>query len=182
MLRLDGHGYSPATLFKIAEASRQTALARQRRLRGTSLTGLQISPRHVCSIATEIGLELAAARDDKVARRQQRCQLPTRVAQPPEVVAVEVDGGRVGTREPCCGPGVHQPQPKEEKIACLVSLTGDSYEEDPQPEPPPSLVEPRRVQRLQSGGSTASPGDADPGGRRARGYAATTGTSGGLVA
>ncbi len=146
MLRLDGHGYSPATLFKIAEASAKLP-SHANAAYALSLTGLQISPRHVCSIATEIGLELAAARDDKVARRQQR-QLPTRVAQPPEVVAVEVDGGRVGTREPCCGPGVHQPQPKEEKIACLVSLTGDSYEEDPQPEPPPSLVEPRRVQRL----------------------------------
>jgi hypothetical protein len=111
------------------------------------LTGLQISPRHVCSIATEIGLELAAARDDKVGQRARR-QLPTRVAILPEVVAVEVDGGRLGTREPGCGPGVHQPKPKEEKIACLVSLTGDTYEEDPQPQPPPSLVEPRRVQRL----------------------------------
>jgi hypothetical protein len=124
------------------------------------LTGLQISPRHVCSIATEIGLELAAARDDKVARRCRR-QLPTRVAVLPEVVAVEVDGGRLGTRAPGCGPGVHQPKSKEEKIACLVSLTGDTYEEDPQPQPPPSLVEPRRVQRLvrQIHGS---PGDMIP--------------------
>jgi hypothetical protein len=79
---------------------------------------------------------------------QQQRQLPTRVASPPVVVAVEVDGGRLGTREPGCGPGVHLAKPKEDKIACLVSLTGDTYEEDPQPQPPPSLVEPRRVQRL----------------------------------
>ncbi len=111
------------------------------------LTGLQISPRHVCSIATEIGLELAHTRDQKVVLRQQR-QLPTRVASPPVVVAVEVDGGRLGTRAPGCGPGVHQPQPKEEKIACLVSMTGETYAEDPQPEPPASLMQPRRVQRL----------------------------------
>lgn len=108
---------------------------------------MQISPRHVCSIATEIGGELAAARDQKVVQRRKR-QLPTRVATPPEVVAAEVDGGRLGTREPGCGPGVHEPKPKEDKIACLISLTSSTYDEDPQPEPPPSLVEPRRVQRL----------------------------------
>lgn len=146
MLRLDGHGYSPTTLFKIAEASAKLH-SHADAAYALSLTGLQISPRHVCSIATEIGLELAAARDQKVVRRKRR-QLPTRVATPPQVVAVEVDGGRVGTREPGCGPGVHQPKPKEDKIACLISLTSSTYEEDPQPEPPPSLVEPRRVQRL----------------------------------
>lgn len=146
MLRLDGHNYSPTQLMMIAEAS-ATLHSHDAAAYAVGLTGLQISPRHVCAIATEIGLELAAARDDKVALRQQR-QLPTRVANPPEVVAVEVDGGRLGTREPGCGPGVHQPKPKEEKIACLVSLTGDTYEEDPQPQPPPSLVQPRRVQRL----------------------------------
>jgi hypothetical protein len=146
VLRLDGHGYSPTTLFQIAEASAKLH-SHAAAAYAVSLTGLQISPRHVCSIATEIGLELAAARDAKVARRQQR-QLPTRVATPPQVVAVEVDGGRIATREPGCGPGVHQPKHKEEKIACLVSMTGDTYAEDPQPQPPASLVEPRRVQRL----------------------------------
>jgi hypothetical protein len=43
---------------------------------------------------------------------------------------------------------VHQPQAKEDKIACLVSLQSSTYADDPQPEPPPPLVEPRRVQRL----------------------------------
>jgi hypothetical protein len=146
VLRLDGHGYSPMTLFKIAEASAKLH-SHDDAAYALNLTGLQISPRHVCSIATEIGLELARDRDHKVLLRQQR-QLPTRVANPPVVVAVEVDGGRLGTREPGCGPGVHQAKPKEDKIACLVSLKGETYAEDPQPQPPPSLVEPRRVQRL----------------------------------
>jgi hypothetical protein len=159
VLRLDSHGYSPTTLFKIAEASAKLH-SHADAAYAMSLTGLQISPRHVCSIATEIGLELAAARDQKVIQRRKR-QLPSRVATPPAVVAVEVDGGRVGTREPGCGPGVHQAKPKETKIACLISLTNSTYEEDPQPEPPSSLVEPRRVQRLvrQIHGS---PGDMIP--------------------
>jgi hypothetical protein len=146
VLRLDGRGYSPTTLFKITEASAKLH-SHDAAAYAVGLTGLQISPRHVCSIATEIGLELAAARDDKVVLQRQR-KLPTRVANPPVVVAVEVDGGRLGTRQPGCGPGVHQPGPKEDKIACLVSLTGETYAEDPQPQPPPSLMQPRRVQRL----------------------------------
>jgi hypothetical protein len=64
------------------------------------------------------------------------------------VVAVEVDGGRLRTREPGCGRGVHQPQNKEDKIACLVSLRSAPHEQGPQPEPPPSFLRPRRVQRL----------------------------------
>jgi hypothetical protein len=64
------------------------------------------------------------------------------------VVAVEVDGGRLRTRATGCGPGVHQPQNKEDKIACLVSLQSVEYAEDPQPDPPASFVCPRRVQRL----------------------------------
>jgi hypothetical protein len=70
------------------------------------------------------------------------------VAAAPEVVAVEVDGGRLRTREADCGPGVHRQQNKEDKVACLVTLHSAAQEHDPQPEPPESFLEPRRVQRL----------------------------------
>lgn len=86
-------------------------------------------------------------RDEQVVRRRRR-QLPARVAAPPAVVAVEVDGGRLRSRAANCGPGVHQPQYKEEKIACLVNLNTPTSEQDPQPEPPESFLRPRRVQRL----------------------------------
>jgi hypothetical protein len=111
------------------------------------LADVEISVRHVQRIAAEIGGELAQERDHKTALQRRR-ELPARVATPPEVVAVEVDGGRLRTREVNCGPGVHQHQNKEEKIACLVSLKSVVQEHDPQPEPPPSFLQPRRVQRL----------------------------------
>jgi hypothetical protein len=112
-----------------------------------SLTGLQISPRHIQHLTELVGAELAAARDAQALARRRR-QLRPRVAAPPAVVAVEVDGGRLRTRAAGCGPGVHQAEPKEDKIACLVSLRSDTHAHDPQPEPPPSFLEPRRVQRL----------------------------------
>jgi hypothetical protein len=146
VLRLDGHGYSPMVLKTITEAAARLH-SHQDAAYALGLTGLQISARHVCRIATEVGSELAAARDQKVALRQQR-RLPRRVGTPPQVVAIGIDGGRMGTRAPGCGPGVHQGQPKEDKIACLTTLKSSTFAEDPQPEPPPSLLEARRVQRL----------------------------------
>lgn len=111
------------------------------------LARIPVSSRHLARIAAEIGNEMAQQRDQKVIQRRRR-QLPARVATPPEVVAVEVDGGRLRTRACGCGPGVHEPQSKEEKIACLVNLHSTTAEQDPQPEPPASLLQPRRVQRL----------------------------------
>jgi hypothetical protein len=64
------------------------------------------------------------------------------------VVAVEVDGGRLRSRAAGCGPGVHQPAYKEEKIACLVNLHTVTAEQDPQPQPPASFLLPNRVRRL----------------------------------
>ena len=57
-----------------------------------------------------------------------------------------------------------QAEPKEDKIACLVSLRSDVHDQDPQPEPPPSFVEPRRVQRLVAG-MKGPAGEADGHGR-----------------
>jgi len=111
------------------------------------LAGVEISSRHVQRIAGEMGAEMAKERDHKAVQHRRR-ELAARVAKAPEVVAVEVDGGRLRTREVACGPGVHQHQNKEDKIACLVTLTSAVHEVDPQPQPPESFLEPRRVQRL----------------------------------
>jgi hypothetical protein len=129
-----------------------------------SLTGLSISARHVQQLTHEVGVDLARARDAQADQRRRRTLTPG-VATPPAVVAVEVDGGRLRTRAADHGPGVHAAESKEDKIACLVTLTDVGHAADPQPEPPPSFVEPRRIQRLvqqmagQAGEPTAA---ADP--------------------
>jgi hypothetical protein len=111
------------------------------------LTKAQISGRHVERLTAEIGVELARARDEQVVQHRRR-ELAPAVQEVPEVVAVEVDGGRMGTRQPGLGPGVHQAQNKEDKIACLVTLSSAVSATDPQPEPPASFVDPPRVARL----------------------------------
>jgi len=129
------------------------------------LAGVEISSRHVQRIAQEVGDELAQLRDHKVFQQRRR-ELPVRVATTPEAVAVEVDGGRLRTRAAGCGPGVHDKQNKEDKVACLVTLKTAAQPTDPQPEPPESFQQPRRVQRLvrQMQGQSADkpPGQANP--------------------
>jgi hypothetical protein len=146
-LRLDSHGYSPTLLQKIVEAAGRLRSAGQAAIALRLLAQLDISARHVTRLTNLIGAELAAQRDQQVEQRRRR-QLPPAVAAPPPVAVVEVDGGRLGTRQSGCGPGVHQVQQKEDKVACLISMASREDDHDPQAEPPPSLVDCRRVQRL----------------------------------
>ena len=95
----------------------------------------------------EVGADLARQRDARAEQRRRR-QLPPRVDQTPAAVVVEVDGGRLRTRATGEGRGVHQAENKEDKIACLATLQSSERCEDPQPEPPASFLQPRRVQRL----------------------------------
>jgi hypothetical protein len=144
---LDGHGYSPAVLQRIVEAGGRFSFADA--AFALRLAGVSISPRHIRQLTLGIGDELAAARDAQaVAHRRRQLDPEAAPPSPSVVAAVEVDGGRLGTRASGCGPGVHQAQHKEDKIACLVSLPSDTHAQDPQPEPPASFQEPRRVQRL----------------------------------
>ena len=155
--RLDGHGYSPVLLQKIVTAGARLHSFADAAF-ALELSGLSISARHVQQLTHEVGTAMAQTRDEQAQKRRRR-ELPPRVATTPAVVAVEVDGGRLRTRAPDCGPGVHAAENKEDKIACLVTLTEVEHAEDPQPEPPPSFVEPRRIQRLvqQMAGQAGEP-------------------------
>lgn len=109
---------------------------------------------------------MARARDVKTVQRRRR-ELEPAVAQVPRVAVVEVDGGRLFTRQPGCGPGVHQAQPKEDKIACLLTMQSVPHADDPQPDPPPAFRDlprmARLVQRLHghSAGPTPHPPEAE---------------------
>jgi hypothetical protein len=80
------------------------------------------------------------------------------------VAIVEVDGGRLLTRGINAGPGVHEAEPKEDKIACLLSVNTTPSETDPQPAVPPAFRNGRRVVRLvrQVRSQAAPPAEDDP--------------------
>jgi hypothetical protein len=145
LLRLDNHAYRPSARRLIAQAAGRLGSFAEAAF-ALSLAGRAISPQHIRTRAQEVGADLARRRDAKAAQGRRR--VPVRGAQTPGLVAVEVDGGRLRTRAADAGPGVHGPENKEDKVACLVALRGEVYAPDPQPEPPPSFLQPRRVERL----------------------------------
>lgn len=108
---------------------------------------IAISGRHVNRLTEEIGTELAAKRDreteDYVHHRRTEPSTPA-----PKVAAVALDGGRLMTRQPGQGPGVHGEQWKEDKVACLLSLEGQTFAEDPHPEPPRCFLDAPGVDKL----------------------------------
>jgi hypothetical protein len=108
------------------------------------LTGLTISPRHLQTLAHEVGAELAAARDERTRQLLDRpAATPPAAASPPlATAAVMVDGGRVQAREPGRGPGVHAPRWRESKAAVLLRMTDAASGLDPHPDLPRCFAAP----------------------------------------
>jgi hypothetical protein len=108
---------------------------------------IAISGQHVNRLTAEIGTELKEIRDreteDYVHHRREQPSQPA-----PEVVAIGLDGGRVRTREPGHGRGVHNEQWKEDKVACLLTLRGHTFAEDPHPQPPRCFLDAPEVDKL----------------------------------
>jgi hypothetical protein len=111
------------------------------------LSDLSISGRHVNRLAEEIGLEMAAQRDRAVEDFvHHRRQPPTAPA--PEVAVIGLDGGRTLTRESGQGTGVHGHGWKEDKVACLQTMKGETFSTDPHPEPPRCFLDAPKVDEM----------------------------------
>jgi len=148
-LGLDEHAYSSTVVQCIVTATARFASFRDAAA-AVRLAGIDISDSQVRRLAHQVGQELIDCRDREAVAHRRR-KLPPRTEVIPEAVVVEVDGGRLRTRAADAGPGVHEAQTKEDKIACLVTLSGPTFAIDPCPEPPAAFVCPRRVQRLVAG-------------------------------
>jgi hypothetical protein len=147
VLKLDSHAYSPTILLKIVEAGGQLKSFVLAEKMLYCLADVTISARHVATLTEEIGEELRRVRDqraqDWLHHRRKKPAGPL-----PQVVAVAVDGGCIQTRVPGQGPGVHEQGWREDKVACLHTLAGPTFESDPQPEPPACFLDPQYVDEL----------------------------------
>lgn len=117
------------------------------------LADVSISGRHVGRLTETIGTELVATRDEQAEAHRVR-KLGVQVPNTPDVVAVEVDGGRYQRRVEGQGCGARSPQWREDKVACLVTLTSTTHDTDPQPEPPACFLDRKHVGNM-TGCSTA---------------------------
>jgi hypothetical protein len=110
--------------------------------------GAPVSAKTIERVVHDVGGELAERRDSDP--RSENALAP-RCESPPPLAVVECDGGRIRTREPGHGPGVHRTGEggwREDKNACLIRATRTVSAEDPQPEPPASFCDPKHVAQI----------------------------------
>jgi hypothetical protein len=109
--------------------------------------GVPISAKTIERVVHDVGRELAQRRD---ADPRSDAALAPRSDAPPQLAVVECDGGRIRTREPGRGPGVHRTAEgwREDKNACLIRALRTVSTEDPQPEPPESFCDPKHVAKI----------------------------------
>lgn len=151
MLRIDGRGYGPAVLGKLLEtAGETTSYVRGARLARRTCE-VSISPKHLSALVHEVGTELARARDARAAAHRRGGLRPDADQPPVDVACVQVDGGRLRTRTPGHGRGVHGHGWRQPNYAVLWRMTGGTFDEDPHPDPPRCLLDPPAVRKLVVG-------------------------------
>ena len=114
---------------------------------------ISISDRQINKLTTEIGREMAADRDGRTQQyvEQPLPRRPTAAEVQPDLAAVFCDGGRMRTRQPDQGRGVHQPHWRETKNAAFHRMQSRSFDEDPQSELPDCFGHQVYVEKLVHG-------------------------------
>jgi len=109
--------------------------------------GQPVSAQTIERVVHDVGWELADRRD---ADPKTAAALAQRPESPPNLAVVECDGGRIRTREPGHGPGVHRTTEgwRETKNACLIRAQRKTSNDDPQPEPPECFCDPKHVAKI----------------------------------
>jgi hypothetical protein len=146
-LALGTEGYRAALVAKIEYAGVHQGSFPKAAENLTHVGDLSISVKHVQRITERLGRERAGQRDHEVAQMQAG-QLEPAYRQPPQVVAVHVDAGKIRLRADDGRPGVRAPHWSDTKVACLQTYTSVRCDQDPQPEPPALFLDPPRVVRL----------------------------------
>ncbi|MEN6424442.1 MAG: LysR family transcriptional regulator [Phycisphaerales bacterium] len=109
--------------------------------------GLEVSAKTIERVMQDVGRELQHRRD---AVGKSGNALAQRPQEPPNLAVVECDGGRIRTREPGRGPGVHRSSEgwREDKNACLIRAKRRVFPDDPQSEPPACFCHPKHVAKI----------------------------------
>jgi hypothetical protein len=149
-LRLTSHGYSPSVTDKIIRASAREPSFEEAAEALEELADVTISCRQVSRIAHEIGQQLRAERDERLAEFQAgklRAEVETR----PALALVGVDGGRLQIRSEGDGPGAHDSSWREDKISVLATAAITSFDSDPEPDLPDCFRNREYVEKLVRG-------------------------------
>lgn len=140
---LDSRELTPAMTQRIVHAAAETRSSKRASLVLKHVGGNEVSPSTVQRVTHQVGMELAELRD--AGEAPALAQAPEN---PPELAVVEADGGRIRTRKPGQGRGVHDEAWRETKNANLLRMTRQTFAEDPEPELPRAFADPKRVAKF----------------------------------
>ena len=144
---LDARELTPLLVGRITNAGAEARSFKRAAIVMKQVAGQPVSAKTIERVVHDVGGELTQRRDadpktdDALARRPES---------PPDLAVVECDGGRIRTREPGHGPGVHRTGEgwRETKNACLIRAKRTLSEDDPEPEPPACFCDPEHVAKI----------------------------------
>lgn len=124
------------------------------------LADWDLNPTRVAELTDQAGREMEEKQTERVEAFQQReasrpltaarevsAQAPANM---PQVGVVEMDGGRIRTRDEDCPRGVTHPHWREFQAGCVVRLQSEASVEDPRPEVPRLFLNRPKVHKLVS--------------------------------
>lgn len=146
-LGFDSRQLTPTAVLKITVLAAETRSFARAEKTARSVAGLDVSAKTIERVVHDVGGELEQRRD---ASAKTGDPLARRPEVPPDLAVVECDGGRIRTREPGHGPGVHRSGEgwREDKNACLIRAKRRVFPEDPQPEPPACFCDPKHAAKI----------------------------------
>ena len=109
--------------------------------------GVKVSLKAIERVSHDVGAAMKALRESAPIRLA-RSLVPPPPAAPPKLAVVMVDGGRMMTRQPGHGPGLHQQAWRETKNASFERMTHHTFDVDPQPELPACFNDPKHVAEI----------------------------------
>jgi hypothetical protein len=147
MLGFDARELTPLMIQRITFAAAETRSFERAVLVMKNVGDEPVSAKTIERVVHDIGWELAERRDADPKTADVLAQHPQ---SPPDLAIVECDGGRIRTREPGHGPGVHLATEgwRETKNACLIRAQRQTFDDDPQPEPPECFSDPQHVAKI----------------------------------
>ena len=146
-LGFDARDLSPGLVERIIFSAAETRSFERAAMVLRKVGDAAVSDNTVQRVVGDVGRELAARRDAACKSVERLAQRPE---SPPELAVVECDGGRARTREPGHGRGVHLSGEgwRETKNACLIRASHQTFQDDPQPQPPACFCDPKHAAKI----------------------------------
>ena len=146
-LGFDAREYTPLMVERMVVAAAETRSFKRSAIVMKHVGGQPVSFKTIQRITSDVGSELGTRRDASAKSPEALAKIPE---DPPDLAVIETDGGRIHTREPGHGPGVHLNGEgwRETKNSCLIRAQRKTFDSDPQPDPPACFLDAKHVAKI----------------------------------